>query len=254
MKQIICSLFVAFLLFISNGSPALAGSLSDRISQFPNWESKPILKAAKGDLIYPPWMAGNWKATSTLVEMVAPLAPQLVTPGFENNRKYINIPVSFLVRFAPANPSSQSTKTRFLKTEIVADRAFNGFNIAEAYLGKNAVLDVKVDPNYPNRQVTFLQGDRQLISTITARQSETEKSRFLTTEISQQVFQTGPRIYLNEVETTTSYTPPQSPDSTIKAQQITAIYLSPQDPDYFIAGNKPVALYLYTLELTPQPL
>jgi hypothetical protein len=245
MKQI-PSFLLAFLLIFSLASPAIAGPLTERIAQFPNWESKPLLKPAKGDLIYPEWMAGTWKATSTLVEMVAPLAPKIVTPGFENNRKYINIPVTFVVRFQPALTTSDS--------EIIADRAFNGFNIAEAYLGKDAVLNVKIDPNSPNRQITFLRGDRQLISTVTARQSERENKRFVATEVSQQLFQTGPRIYLNEVETTTSYTKPPSPGSTISAQQITAIYLSPQDPDYFIAGNKPVALYYYTLELVPHQL
>lgn len=243
MKQIFSTLLLALLLFLSSASEAIAGPLAERIAQFPNWETKPVLKAAKGDLIYPEWMAGTWEATSTLVEMVAPLAPKIVTPGFENNRKYINIPVNFVVRFQPTLSPSDS--------EIVADRAFNGFNIAEAYLGKEAVLNVKVDPNSPNRQITFLRGDRQLISTVTARQSEMENQRFIATEVSQQVFQTGPRIYLNEVETTTSYTKPPSPNSNVKAQQITAIYLSPQDPDYFAAGNKPVALYYYTLQLVP---
>ncbi|MCT7948532.1 hypothetical protein NG798_01885 [Ancylothrix sp. C2] len=253
MKQIFSSLLLALLLFLSTATQASAGPLTERIAQFPNWESKPLLKAAKGDLIYPEWITGTWEATSTLVEMIAPLAPKIVTPGFETNRKYINIPVTFMVRFQPALTSSNSEKSRFIQSEIVADRAFNGLNIAEAYLGKEAVLNVKVDPNSPNRQITFLRGDRQLISTVTARQSETENTRFVATEVSQQVFQTGPRIYLNEVETTTSYTPPQPPDSKISAQQITAIYLSPQDPDYFAAGNKPVALYYYTLELVPQP-
>ncbi len=252
MKQIFTSLLLALLLFLSTATQAIAGPLTERIAQFPNWESKPLLKPAQGDLIYPEWMAGTWEATTTLVEMIAPLAPKIVTPGFENNRKYINIPVTFVVRFQPALTASNSEKSRFIQSEIVADRAFNGFNIAEAYLGKDAVLNVKVDPNSPNRQITFLRGDRQLISTVSARQSEINKQHFVATEVSQQLFQTGPRIYLNEVETTTSYTPPQPPDSKITAQQITAIYLSPQDPDYFAAGNKPVALYYYTLKLVPQ--
>jgi hypothetical protein len=69
----------------------------------------------------------------------------------------------------------------------------------------------------------------------------------MTTELNQQIFQ-GKTIYLNTVETTTSYqllAPGQ-----IKAQQVTAIYLSPQDPDYFQALQQPIALYRYALSLT----
>lgn len=87
------------------GGEAQAGQLAERLAQFPHWESKPPVTAAEGDLVYPDWMEGTWNVTSTLVDQVAPLAPEVVTPGFESNRRYLNQPVSFLVRFqALSNP------------------------------------------------------------------------------------------------------------------------------------------------------
>ncbi|MEG3846001.1 hypothetical protein QT971_03125 [Microcoleus sp. herbarium19] len=233
------------------GGAARAGVLGDRISSFPNWESKPTVAAAKGDLVYPDWMAGNWNVASTLVDLAAPLAPNIVTPGFEGNRRYLQQPVLFKVRFQP----EKNYRNKRAKN-IVADRAFNGLNIAKAYLGDGAVLSVKVDPTNPNRQITVLKGEKQLISIVTARGTETPNPReFVSAEISQQVFRGESDIYLNEVETTTAYRVlggaenSGSASKKIAADQVTAIYLSPQDPDYFAAGGHPVALYRYRLEL-----
>ncbi|MGL5079651.1 MAG: DUF6816 family protein, partial [Waterburya sp.] len=76
------------------------------------------------------------------------------------------------------------------------------------------------------------------------------EQEFITTEITQQLFKSPAKIYLNEVEITSDY---QLIDSNnINAEQITAIYLSPQDPDYFKAGDRPVALYRYHLDLTKE--
>jgi len=101
-----------------------------------------------------------------------------------------------------------------------------------------------------------LKGERQLISIVTSRGTETPNPReFVSTEISQQVFRGESDIYLNEVETTTAYRVVgdgkngDSASKRIEADQVTAIYLSPQDPDYFAAGGHPVALYRYRLEL-----
>ena len=83
------TILVCLILFGFN-TTALAGSLSERLEQFPEWTSKPPVKLAKGDLEYPEWMAGTWNVTSTLTEQIAPLAPDIVTPGFEDNQDYVD--------------------------------------------------------------------------------------------------------------------------------------------------------------------
>ncbi len=243
----ICIALIAILLI--NTSSAMAQSLNDRLQKFPAWESKPTVAKAQGDLIYPDWMEGTWQVTSTLVDLVAPLAPEIITPGFEGNRKYLQQPVNFLVRFTPQSPLFKTFPVSVLpkgKQPIVSDRAFNGKQIAKAYLGENSKISVKVDPQNPNRQLTRLSKERQLISTVTARRSEINSpNQFVATEITTQVFRGAPQIYLNEVESTTAYQLEES--GQISADQVTAIYLSPQDPNYFTAAGHPVALYRYQL-------
>lgn len=236
-------------------STAIATSLSDRLEQFPQWTNKPTVKLAKGDLEYPEWMAGTWNVTSTLTEQIAPLAPKIVTPGFEDNEKYLQQAIAFQVRFGTEYATERSGilspfKLKSQQPMVVADRAFNGTKIAEAYLGDDNVYKVKIDPDNPNQQITFLKGERKLISKVTGRGREIPgDSQFIATEVTQQLFRSPERLYLNEVETTSSY---QLLDSgEISAEQITAIYLSPQDPDYFAAGDRPVALYRYHLDLQP---
>lgn len=236
-------LLILSLVFLWGGENAQATPLAERLTQFPQWENKPPVSIAQGDLIYPDWMAGTWEVTSRLMDLAAPLAPDIVTPGFENNRQYLQQPVTFLVRFQK-------------RDRVIADRAFNGMSIAKAYLEDNSqensriVQAVKIDPNNPNRQITLLKSDRQLISTVTGRATEKPApDRFIATEVTQQVFRGISQVYLNEVETTTAYQLVQSTSPQIEANQVTAIYLSPQDPDYFKALNKPVALYRYHLNL-----
>ena len=242
--------------------------MRDRVSAFPNWTTKPPVKVSEGDLVYPEWFEGTWDMTSTLVEMVAPLAPDVVTPGFEGNRQFLDQPITAPIRFVRRPVESGRFLGQAIKAQekVVSDRAFNGLSLARAYLGDEAVEDVKVDPENPNRQITFLQDRQQLSSTVTGRSVEqTSDEEFTTTEIFQQFFGGDrPTIYLNEVENTTAYHY-QTPSSTeantatlgsqprITADQITAIYLSPQDPEYFKALDQPVALYRYRLELTPTP-
>lgn len=247
MRLILGLCLVLALLFWSGNSAA--GPLAERLANFPHWENKPPVQAAKGDLVYPSWMAGTWKVTSTLIDQVAPLAPDIITPGFERNRRYLNQPMSFTVRFVPS-PSVPSKLLPQVKVKrvIVADRGFNGLNLARAYLGDRAVLSVKIDPDSPNRQVTLLRGERQLVSVITGRTTEMSNKEFITTEVFQQLFRGTPRPYFNEVESTTAYRQLHSTNPAIEANQVTAIYLSPQDPDYFKAGPQPVALYRYRLE------
>ena len=229
----------------------MASPLTQRLEQYPQWQSKPPVKAVKGDLYYPDWMAGTWRATSTLKEQTAPLAPEIVTPGFEDNQQYLGKPVEFSVRFGKdyyVPEKSLFSGIQKQTPKVVADRVYNGTNIGTAYLGEGNVLRVKTDPENPNKQITLLKGDRRLSSQVTARDSETiDSHRFLSSEVTKQLFRSPERIYLNEVETTSDYhlvNPNQ-----IEAQQITAIYLSPQDPDYFKAGDRPVAIYRYDLQL-----
>ncbi|NEP44459.1 MAG: hypothetical protein F6K35_36680 [Okeania sp. SIO2H7] len=268
--QVIWSLCLITIILL-RANNAIAGTLTSRIDDFPNWENKPSISIAKEDLIYPDWMAGNWNVKSTLIDMVAPLAPEIVTPGFENNRKYLHQSVNFKVRFIKFEPNlnieeiSQqklinlpiywSTEKSDLPPEaVIADREFNGLNIGKALLGDDAILSVKIDQNNPNRQTTILLDNLELVSVITGRAREQLNSdNFITCEITQQLFQGETMIYLNEVETTTDYHHiiDENQGEIIEANQITAIYLSPQDPDYFVAGNHPVALYRYQLELLP---
>ncbi len=251
MKTLLILLLNLILIF---AYPQLsqAGEISDRLDNYPNWNGKLNISQTNTDLIYPKWMGGTWTATSILREQIAPLAPEIITPGFEKNKKYLNQTFSFKVRFQPQKPSNPTILSLASlspnKNLIVADRSFNGENIAKAYLGDNQVLSVKISSDNPNRQITFLADNNQLISTITGRIQETPNAQeFLTTEITQQLFQRPTSIYLNEVETTTDYqliTP-----NKVTAKQVTAIYLSPEDPDYFKAVNRPVALYEYELIL-----
>lgn len=246
-------LLLALSLLWSPG--VLASPLVERLARFPDWQDKPPVEAAEGDLVYPDWMAGTWTVTSSLDRMVAPLAPELVTPGFEGNRQYLDRPMSFSVRFVPQLPKRAPISTFPIaepvpeSPPIVADRAFNGTNISRAYLGDKALLSVQVDPDDPNRQITALRGDRQLVSIVSGRSSETpDTERFVATEFINQVFRSSSQIYFNQVESTTAYR--QISPTQIDAEQVTAIYLSPQDPNYFKAGNRPVALYHYDLMLS----
>lgn len=248
--------FCIVLVLLLWGGEAIALTLDERLASFPHWDSKPSVQVAGGDLVYPEWMSGSWDVTSTLVDLAAPLAPDVVTPGFEGNRRYLNVPVKFRVRFTKNRlPTSSLKLIPQLKVEsgIVADRAFNGLNLARAYLGDRAI-GVKVDPNSPNRQITILQGDRQLVSIVTGRATQTiNANKFITCEVFQQQFRgSGARPFFNEVESTTSYHYLPTSIRAIEADQITAVYLSPQDPDYFTAGSRPVALYRYRLEFSPQ--
>ncbi|MEH1947071.1 MAG: DUF6816 family protein [Nostoc sp.] len=257
MKEIwsFCLLF----LFLMWGDAAFAGELSERLANFPQWEKLSSVQSASGDLVYPEWMAGTWKVTSTLVDLAAPLAPDIITPGFEGNRRQLNQPVSFVVRFVEEQPSITGLKILhqidYKSPNLVADRAFNSLNLARTYLGDEAVLSVKVDPDSPNRQITFLRSSRQLVSIVTARATENPPDgKFITTEVFQQLFKGGSVPYLNSVESTTAYHKLPTSNPAIEADQVTAVYLSPQDPDYFKAGSQPVALYRYRLEFFPQEL
>jgi hypothetical protein len=226
---------------------------------FPEWNNKPPVHQATGELIYPDWMAGNWEMTSTLVEMVAPLAPDVTTPGFEGNRQFLNQPLSCRVRFVPSTALEfrrtglpfLSLPTKSLATiQVVSDRAYNGLSLAKAYLG-DRVFQVWVDSRDHNRLITKFRDNRKLFSTTTGRMVEqSAPDRFIVTELSQQFFQSPEKPYKNEVETTTIYT--YQPNHSVSADQFTAVYLAPPHPKAYLAGDRPVALYHYQLKFVPR--
>lgn len=233
---------------------AQALDLADHLAALPQQSDQSPLPPARGDLVYPDWLEGNWQLSSTLIEMVAPQAPTVISPGFEGNRVWLNQPVSCRVRFiAVPRPWLGLVHSRRLgsapEQQVVADRAFNGLNLARAYLGEEQVRGVELDPENPNRQVTRLADGRRLQSTVTGRRVVSPgDDRFLSTERVQQVFWGESVPGFNRVDITTAY---QRFPTGVVADQVTAVYLSPQDPDFFKAGNQPVALYRYRLELIP---
>ncbi len=254
MLLFVCSLSWGILSPEWFNTTALAGPLSDRLAQFPEWKSQPPLKPAQGNLHYPDWFRGEWQVTSTLTALEAPLAPDFVTPGFADQQQSLDQLVVFTVRFIseiPAlstNPAFVPKAAAIPEGEVtIADQVYNSRSLIKAYLGDGAVESVEVDPQDPTHQVTRLKGDRKLTSVISARATETNVNDFITSELFQQIFSSPNQIYINQVENTTDYHLVSG--SQIDADQVTAIYLSPKDPQYFKAGNQPVALYRYHLTL-----
>lgn len=254
MKRLVILSFCLVIGLFVNLSEAKAGELAQRLANFSQWERLTSTQTANGDLVYPTWMQGEWVVKSTLVDLAAPLAPDIITPGFEGNRQYLNQPVSFKVKFVPEKPYITGSKLipRVItkSANIVADRAYNGLSLARAYLGEDAVISVKVDPS-PNRQITTLKNNLQLVSIVTTRAIETTPDdKYITSEVFQQLFLGAKNPYFNIVESTTAYQQQPTSYPAIVADQVTAVYLSPQDPNYFKAGTKPVALYKYKLEFS----
>jgi len=253
-RQRLVWLWLLLMVWLLCSGQAQATGLVDRQAAFSQWPGPSPLSPARGDLVYPDWLEGNWQLSSTLVDMEAPLAPMVISPGFEGNRVWLDQPVSCRVRFiAVPRPWSGLVQAKRLgfprEQQVVADRAFNGLNLARAYLGEEQVKGVELDPQNPNRQVTWLADGRRLQSTVTGRRVESAGGdRFLATERVQQVFWGGSVPGFNQVDITTAY---QRLLTGIVADQVTEVYLSPQDPDFFKAGNQPVALYRYRLELIP---
>ncbi|NJN24303.1 MAG: hypothetical protein HC810_07855 [Acaryochloridaceae cyanobacterium RL_2_7] len=239
------------------GSSVWAGDLSDRLQEFPHWQSPPKGTVAKGELIYPDWFEGSWRATSILREAIAPLAPEIITPGFEQNQDSIGEPVIFTVRFTddimPVPIKGMKGITELNRNRqpkgIVADRVFNSKSLGNAALGAGFVESVQLDPNNFSRLTTEFNNGQQLISESRERATETYDREFISSEMFQQTFRSHSQLYLNQVENTTDYRLTQDHPKKIEANQITAIYLSPKDPDFFKARNRPVALYQYDLVL-----
>lgn len=216
--SIAAQVFIRFLLvfFMVLGLmvlPAEAASLTDRLNAYPDWHSKPELDPNFEEVAYPAWMSGTWTCESTLIDMVAPVL-KVKTPGFEGNRKYLNEPVRFDVRFGatktkPMRKFGIPTIMNFSSSaqeKVVVDRVFNALSIARAYLGDGVVESVKINPDLPNEQLTTLKDGLQLLSVTTGHQSEQpDPNSFLTSELFQQIFRSSDQPFLNQVETTTKY-------------------------------------------------
>jgi hypothetical protein len=263
MKRVWMVLGLLIFMLLGGLTPnrvAQAGALQTRLDQFPNWRSQPTLPAAQGDLYYPDWLAGEWNVTSTLVEVVSPLAPELMTPGFKSNQRQLGKAVAFPVRFNLSTAISPPNlfpvglvSPQVLPQGIVADRAYNSTSLTKALMGKDVLESVQVDARSPNRQVARFRNGQELITQISDRDTETTaKHEFISSELYQQEFRSATQIYLNQVENTIAYRQVSADPPRIEANQVTAIYLSPQDPDYFKAHQQPVALYRYHMSFEPK--
>jgi hypothetical protein len=256
---IVVSLAIAMLWGgLSTHEMAQAGALQTRLDRFPDWRSQPTLSSAQGDLYYPDWLAGDWNVTSTLVDVVAPLAPELVTPGFESNRRQLGKAVTFPVRFKRFTAEVNRSQSPFpigqvLPQGIVADRIYNGTRLTEAIMGKDVLQSIQSDARSPNRQVARFRNGQEMVTQISDHATETNAdSEFISSELYQQEFRSATQIYLNQVENTIGYRLVSAKPRRIEANQVTAIYLSPQDPDYFKARQQPVALYRYRMSFEPR--
>lgn len=230
------------------------GVLQERLASYPNWTTLPLISQRKGEINYPDWFSGTWLVRSTLIEQLAPLAPEIVSPGFEKNQDYVNQPIAFTVKFEAQTPLPEFTwaLSDLVQTPmiVVPDRRFNAEAVTKAYLGDNLKFSVQYIQQPLPRIVTIFSENKRLTSTVIGHnQQSPSESEFIATELSTQQFVNGASQYLNQVETTTDYQ--QLEDGKIAATQITAVYLSPQDPDYFSANNQPIALYRYQLTLEP---
>jgi hypothetical protein len=254
MRKIITILLCGLLGFsywLTIAPSAMAFPLADRVGQYPQWPAKLKPGGTNQDLSYPQWMAGEWEVESTLLAMEAPLAPDYVSPGFDSNQPYLHVPVKFPVRFIPAPTAPRQGLVPTIQDQsppIISDRQFNGTQIAEAYVGKERLKQVLVEPHNPNNQIAKFSNNQKLTSQVIGRYQQSPSDReFVTAELTQQNFKRGALIYINQVETTTNYA--LTDGGEILGDQVTAIYLSPQDPNYFIARDRPIALYRYQLTL-----
>jgi hypothetical protein len=191
-------------------------------------------------------------------DRIAPLAPKIVPPSFQRSQSKLDRPTTFRVRFGSTTTNVAagiSVNQKSPPSKILIDRVFNIEQIANTYLGANAIQKIRSFQTPEVVQVTELRDGTILTAKVTGYRSETpfdrrkaapNPDRFIATEIQQQLI-AGQRSTANTIETLTSYhrLDPQN----IQADQITATYLSPQDPNYFQAAGQPVILYRYQLTL-----
>lgn len=182
--------------------PGARGALEIRRAEWPAWRlPAPLPRPARGDLVYPPWFAGDWRVSSWEVGA----APETA--------------VCWVVRFRPAPGGG-----------VVGERAANARAVGQALLGED-LLDVLDDPGNPNRQLARLSGERSLESTVVGRRSEHpagDPGVFLADELVLQVLRGPGDPRINRIETLSRYERRGEAEHTwIEAEQWQARYPSP---------------------------
>ncbi len=154
-------------------------SLFKRKLDWPEWSLPGPFKYSqlKKDLIYPSFFQGDWKVISIELNHTGP-----------------NI-ISYLVRF---------NKDSF--GNVISDRTYNSMSIGKEIFG-NELLDVKIDPLSPNRQLAIFKDSEFLETTIIGRnQGFSRDGIYLTDELSLQNFHSSSSTSrINQVETLSQY-------------------------------------------------
>jgi hypothetical protein len=176
---------------------ALATPLEQRLQAWPAWSLPGPLPRPRrgGDLLYPAWFDGHWRATSHDVSGQGP-------------------DLHYSVRFHTTAAG-----------QVLGERAFNATAIGRALLAEQLIA-VRDDPHNPNRQLAELQGDQWLESTVVGRRrAQPQPDLFLADELALQVLHGPGDPRVSRVETLSRYRLIH-PDR-IEAQQWQARYGSP---------------------------
>lgn len=192
-------LLVVLLLGLVPGA-ALAGEpeLGNRLQAWPQWRlPAPLPRPGLGDLVYPAWFEGQWRAS-------------LRDPDGQEPELQVEL------RFVRRQDGS-----------VVGDRAFNAAAIGHAVLGE-ALLAVRDDPRNPNRQLARLRGDQELESTVVGRREEQpDPDTLLADELTLQVLHGPGDPRVSRIETLSRYR--RAGADRIEGEQWQASYGSPAD-------------------------
>ena len=91
------------------------------------------------DIFYPDWFGRKWRATSTLLQVLAPAGPELFTPGRNGSLALANARAGI--------GEALQYDVRWIKTsgQWIVDREFNLASITRASMGGRAVQDIQAD-------------------------------------------------------------------------------------------------------------